>query len=251
MCSRSCSSKTTSLTFAETPISSVTSYSGHSLLNRMEKRRILDGTEHQECGGNGPYAARQPAPNSSEKRWQSPVTMRGNMAMIAIDTRRIRTEKFSFVPTGKDVWDTKKPTQRLIPSDVLWSARIFLATRESGRKADELSALFKFLHARFQQNAKTSNWTCRATEGIYAEPGRGLMEMDGWQIFVLGIGANGKKFDETITTICEDLAEHLEVPHLYAQVQRNGISKWIWQITPRVETTAGDEEGSVSMGETA
>jgi len=157
---------------------------------------------------------------------------------VPVDTRTIQTERFTFRPNGRTerFGLTMNPAVQI--AKVTWSARLFIGFNVGDKPTWTLAKVVALVKKFRTAQGEDPDATFFATRGLYTERKAArsrLINEDGCQVVILNMSDPPKpeaEFRDQMVDLGERLVTRMKQDKIYVEIQRNGLSRGVWEVTP-------------------
>jgi hypothetical protein len=164
------------------------------------------------------------------------------MPAFCCDTRTFHWDNGSFRPRGKLVMvgsaAATNPAKLQEQRDV-WSARLFVGFNVQGKPTWTIDDLAEVVFAERRRQRRTPDASLLMQKGIYQSFQTGQVETEeGAQVIILNLSTPSEPavsadvFRKEMIELAEAIARQFNQETVIVEIQRNGISQQVWEVTP-------------------
>jgi hypothetical protein len=157
------------------------------------------------------------------------------MTMLALDTRRLTTRHFSFVPrpnTERVIGAAPRPNPLDDFSGDNWAARLFVGFNVGDTPTWDLDDLMAIAQDIRKQQGQRPDASYITTKGVFTHKSGLMVEEDGAQVIVFAVDEAPKQFVENMGVVAETVVNAFGQEEVFLEIQKNGIQVKLLRARP-------------------
>lgn len=153
--------------------------------------------------------------------------------LLPIDTRRINTRHFSFMPTPRTevrLGSRRNPVDDFSGDN--WAARLFIGFNVGTEPRWSIDDLLPRVRKMRQAQGAPPDATYIATRGVFTHGSGRVVEEDGAQVIIFAVDEDAETFQKNVLALAETLVRELEQEAIFVELQKNGLQVALYRARP-------------------
>lgn len=144
--------------------------------------------------------------------------------LLPIDTRRIQTRHFEFMPNPRtEEWHGARRNPLDDFSGDNYAARLFVGFNVGAKPRWKLDDLMGHVREIRREQRERPDVTYITTRGVFTHKSGKVIEEDGAQIIIFAIDEEPDEFIRNMGDLAEQLVQALDQEEVFLEIQKNGV----------------------------